>query len=351
MAFVSECAVGGGWTGTHETGINKYTVTRKVRTDDRQDGVKVVTDGLAGAGLVVGTTTYAHGNDTDAASILLRMRPERQGDLDWLVRLEYGDPRDQTEDTKPDDNGNETSNPYDWRTEIAGFSYAYSKPIRNAFAVENPPEPLNAWQHKHPGAAGDRWSIENSAGQNFDPPPVEEVSLFGYRYTRYTQQWDETLNAGAVGTVNENSVTLNNNTGVINQLAWKQHTIWFSRLEPSLERINQLDVWVLVYEIICNELTWLESIPDRGWVVNADAGDAKQNDQSGNTWSGGEIAAHRDNVQNAVDQNGEAVLDQVRLDGSGLVLGHNLQTRTVTYRYKGEFALETLPIPIYAVPP
>ena len=299
------------WTGTTSTGVAQYSVTWKVVTDDKNDGPQVVAAGVP----VAINASYSQGNDSDPTSLLLRKLPRRVSDFNWTVRLEYGDPEKSDENTKPDGDGNQTTDPLQWRDE-----YRQSQNFREQVVGED------AWNVNAIGAGGWRpedtqGGIQNSQGDLIKPSPTKESVIKVWNLRIYQDNYPENLWQPYRLAINDGDVTFQAPGNHTAPGPDPKHTWQCQSVTGAFERINNVDVWVIDFVWAYNPQTWNLLIEDIGLLARAADGDPDL--QKGGSIATGDKLPGRANKQNQRDFHGDPVLEEMGFNGLGQELGPN----------------------------
>lgn len=301
-----------GATGRHGSGGASYSAVYRAWTDDPLDNAETIVDYVLGtAGFSIGDT-YAYGNDSDSASFLDSIEPQklRESSTMWEVVLNY-EPVTNEQSQQPDSSGNPSSDPTDWQDTIDENSFTTTLPVE--VAMYHSGFIGQAAAMRRPKSVG---PVTNSAGMPFVPGLEREAEV-----TTVTRQFYSASSAASealrpyIGSVNVIPYNVSR-VDMSYERRWEKLTARVKKVTASYRRVNGFNVWLNTIEIWVQEWGWRAELVDRGRYRRAMPGDE---DRNGNVISSSDVPRVLTQAQvTAIDDwNGDPVADDVLLNGDG----------------------------------
>lgn len=271
-----------------------------------------------------GTPSLGSPLPENALSILKSMAADRaDGTLDaWYVRLSYS-PADDEREERPDENGNMTAVPSDWRDEIDTGTMQITVPVEKAIYRGGFVGVAGALK-----AVGELMIPMNSAFVPFDPGLEKEVGITTYRVTKFRDSYSGATMAARRNKVNSDNV-------VFNKPAYKLTDTWAPRTARIVSAGGQFQVngdqayWRHVYEVHINPDGWREDVVDRGLSARAMPGDP---DGQGGTISMATFKNGQPAARALLDWDLVPLTEPILLNGDGQPLGAGLPPVYITYQ-------------------
>jgi hypothetical protein len=240
----------------------------------------------------------------------------------WYVRLSYA-PRDEEKEEKPDENGNMTAVPVDWRDEINISSMQIGVPVERAIYRGGFVGVAGALK-----ANGDMFTPCNSAFVPFDPGLEKEMAIRVVRITKFRSEYNGNVIASRVNKVNSDNVNINK--PAYNYVDnWGPLTARIVSAGGQFQSANGAKYWRIDYEIHIHPDGWREDVVDRGLHARGMAGDP---DGEGGTISMTGIAPGAPFVRHLMDINFVPITEPVLLNGDGQPLAPGLPPVFITYQ-------------------
>lgn len=313
-------------SGTSSNEKSEYTAVWLVKTNDALDQADTINNYFRTTGPYLGAT-YSYGNDSNPKSVLQKITPNRarESAFVWYVTLSYAPPENSPEESKPDESGNQTTDPLSWADEMNISHSTIRVPVYKA---------------KHRGglaAVPDGTEIvpKNSAGVIFNPPLEKEVKIRVVRITKFRGQYNGLEADNWMQKVNSDNVNINKAFPAYTDI-WPPYWAYIAEWGGSSEVINGIHCWRITVEILVNPLTWREEVPDRGVHARAEPGDP---DGRGGTISLTDILDGAPQVRRLVDKFNKPITEPVLLDGNGGVLSATLPPVYITYQIYDEIPM------------
>jgi len=302
-----------------------YQAIYKLKTTDPLDNAQLileffVTDpNLPGLG-----APYEYGNDSDHSALCYSIKPRRRrkNSQMWDVIVSYKTPDPDDEDYKPDENGDLTDNPLEWRPEFSVSHRAETRPVYSArymggftgTAAERYPTPEDNTY---------RFVPMNSAFIPFDPPLEEVVTVRMVNITAYIEEFNGEAAATWHRALNERIVTID--------LPW--YYDWWGKYEARLEQVDAslerrfreqpngqqepIDFFQLNIMVAVDPDNHLKKVVDRGVAARAIVGDP---DGRGSTISSQDLVEGMPRARHLVDADDNPITEPVLFDGDGAPL-------------------------------
>jgi len=240
----------------------------------------------------------------------------------------------------PDDKGNPSTDPLEWRTEM-DISYSqtamaiekarfrgFSRPVQNPWMI--------------PQRFGPFVPILNSARQPLDVQHLEEVDVQVVRCTFNTKEWDQERAFQYIGCVNENDFLVH--IPSINFRAnFKAGTCKVRQYGGRSMFNNRRAYWAVTIEMMVKYSGWRLQVLDSGFGNRMAPGDPKVGDPDNEVWSSVELPDFGNiPIEQAVDQNGNPMAVPGMLDGNGKLLKAGEQPVYLDYQIYPEISFAGL---------
>ena len=216
---------------------------------------------------------------------------------------------------KPDDKGNPSTDPLEWRTEM-DISYSqtamaieeakfigFSRPVQNALLVPGRYTP-----------------ILNSAGQPLDVQHLMEVDIQLIRCTFNVREWDQERAAKFIGAVNDAPFLVH--IPALNFRAnFDSQTCKVRQYGGRSMYTNRKAYWAVTLEMMVKLGGWRLNVLDTGFGTRMAPGDPKIGDPDNEVWTSVQLQELGNvPIEQAVDQNGNPMAVAGLLDGNGKLL-------------------------------
>ena len=287
--------------------------------------------------------------DGDLSSYLKSMRADKaDGTQDaWYVTLDYS-PRDEDKQQQPDENGNMTSDPLQWREELSiSFSRitvpVYEATYRGGYVG-------GAAELMQPGV---KCMPCNSAFIPFNPGLEREIALRHIRFGKWKLDVDGERFQDIQNRVNNAEFKINKPLYNFKD-KWRQYTARIMNAGGVFQLVNEVKVWKTEAEVVIHPDTWRVMVPDRGIAVRAIPAGGEQYVAGGDPdGEGGTIPAQSDENGNPVpprrgttyhrnqqDHQYTPIPEPVLFDGDGQPLAPGKPTVYITFSVfpEGPFA-------------
>jgi hypothetical protein len=276
--------------------------------------------------------SFSYGNDSDVSAICKEIsQPQRAKGHDglWTFDAKYSTKLDSS-DQKPDNNGEPTDVPMDWRPEVRVSRATHEQPCDKAIY-------RGGFLHAIPIATiGLSYCPMNSALQVYDPPLVKDFS----RLTFSCRFWRQFYNADQAqmlfDSVNSDAVTFQSYIPIIGTFG--QYTLKVGDIRGNPQRESRelfgvrvmLDYYEIEMEVQYNRDGWREKVVDRG---NRRIIQEGQLDGFGGSISMTDIISGKQ-APNAVilGKDGHPVASPILLDGAGNALVDNRNPIQITWQ-------------------
>jgi len=310
--------------GVDKMGNRQYAAPYLCQVDSAYDGPVTIMNHLSANGPWPGDS-FRYGNETDSTVLCTGISsPKRVSESTdvWTFVATYSTP--DPADDKPDDNGEPSDTPNDWRMHVSVNTSPFSVPVRQAWNVDPIPVPGKFSSFVRP--AFTYGPVVNSAGVPYDPPLMKEDNEIIYRIKGFT----ETLKVADLDWPinNINSVSLRWVTRLQKYYGLKNDkfeafTLKCTSVAADVGWWRDLVYYTIDYEFRYRHRAanfedpvdgWLEYVLDRGNSRLAGAGDP---DGRGGTVSALDL---KDGVAHAapiLDVDGRRVSEAILLDGAG----------------------------------
>lgn len=261
MAVISVERHWNGATGRIDTG-RTYEAHYKVMTDDALDGPRVIiahfenTSGLP----FPPHDAYNYANDSDPDAYCNSIDPKREpgSAFQWTVVVGFATVG--TEETKPDENGNPTNNPFDWANSCDIGNATVSEPAESAlylgaFTVDgNEIETPLLEKNK-------RIQLQAANGRPLVPVPDALIARKVIRFGVVLDTYPMNLDALLFNTVNDSKFTLFLPRS--QDLVCEKYTTWISDFGGGLFFQNGF-YWKVNVEIQWDRRTWVRKHVNKG---------------------------------------------------------------------------------------
>jgi hypothetical protein len=252
---------------------------------------------------------YSTAFSTDAVCADVDCNPIENSGGKFVVVAKFASSSGGSDESNPDKDGNDVSDPLLWHDEIDISTTQVSMPIEYAKYIG--PKPVNEFLRPN------RIIHQpcNSAGVPFDPLPEFELDITVLRITKFTAGWNDGQIAPYRGTINSDAVVIN-----------KPDYNFFLQFGPTVGKIkqwsgtfqivNKIKCWKQTIELHINPLGWRFPLLDRGTTVADEAMDQAQELDN----YGGVIPANTRLAKRALDQDDVPLTEPQLLNGNGKLL-------------------------------
>lgn len=304
-----------GDSGSYDsTGKISYDAVYHVFSSSALDSVPQVVSYVLSNIAAMGDS-YSYGNGSEATAVLRRVSPKRvQGrPWQWVATLNYATPESSDDEQQsnpsgaPGEEGQNTTNPLDWRDTLVKSSKFITVPC---YKVKYLTEASIFF------AVGEYGPAMNTAGSAFVPPPEREVEIETFRIEHYDEYFPVDTKF-YIGRVNADTFFINYDYmgSPAYERSFQQYECKLAQWDGAFERVNGYDVWRWTLEIQSHPDTWVDEVPNLGIYASARDGDP---DGEGDFYSsGGSNPAPESGLRHIVDANDNPITTPVPLDLQG----------------------------------
>jgi hypothetical protein len=261
---------------------------------------------------------FAYGTEADAASLCKSIAPDRIAKSNWFtVRVNF-EPSEEQSDEKPDEDGNLTDDPLEWREDIDVSFTQISIPVELATFRGHNAGGVNG-QAMRVRALGSDGPIVNSAGVPFDPTYEKELDIKVVRFTRNVEEYDGAFANEWISAVNSDQVTIDKPKYKCKD-TWGPLTARIKQISASFQMANGVRFWKQTTEVHVSPLGWRKLIVDRGLDRRQMAGDPGTEllaDGTPVAISASDIKPGTPNHARIKGPDGYPIAEPVLLDGEG----------------------------------
>lgn len=241
---------------------------------------------------------------------------------------------------KPDDKGNPSTDPLEWRTEM-DISYSQTAMAIESATFRGFSRPAgNPWLV--PGRVG---PIVNSALQPLDVQHLKEVDIQLIRCTFNVKDWDQDRAQQYIGAVN-NAPFLVLIPALNFRANFAARTCKVRQYGGRSMYTNRKAYWAVTLEMMVKLDGWRLNVLDSGFGNRMAPGDPKVGDPDNEVWTSVELPDFGNiPIEQAVDENGNPMAVAGLLDGNGKLLKAGQQPVYLEYQiyretsFAGLFAL------------
>ena len=220
--------------------------------------------------------TFSYGSDADASATCREIsQPQREkGSTEvWLFTAKYSTKLEGS-DQKPDNNGDPSGWPPDWRPEVYVSWAQHEQPCERA-------KYRGGFLHAPAKfTVGTEYIPQNSAFEIYDPPLTMDFSRATFRCRFWREFYNQDVATNLIDAVNNDDVTWQNYIPIIGSCARLTlkcanvpgHPKRESREHPTLGRV-MLDYYEIDVELQYKRDGWRDLVVDRGMRRKAEAGD------------------------------------------------------------------------------
>ena len=328
-------------------------------SDNPRDDAKTCVDFMdtIGRGL---RATFRYGDREDAFSWCKEVSPSRiPGSAHhWAVTCSYSPAEEQPPQERPDEDGQPTDNPMDWRYEISSGTQFYQVPVWKAWNVDAMPVGGTGAGYKR--GANTLGPVHNSAGVVYDPPLMREVPETVIRISgNLLEFWAAILQVNA-GTINPFALSWSNRMKEsygFHEQSFQPHCVLCSSVTTDYRSENGIRYWRYTFEFrlrtpadsVNPQDGFLETLLDRGFtrLANVDAPDL-----TGDVYYAGDFKEGMAQGEAVRGVDGQRVPEMMLLNGHGqpLTASDTFTAPPVYFRWRihpyAEF--KGLPLDIFA---